>query len=168
MKEILSSIFFLTIAVVFLWGWNHWQEVSQDKQNNKPSIGALEAGVPIAAVEAVVKDIPQKVEEKKPDTSSSDALKATLDIKVLNGGAAKGSAVKVQDFLKKNGYVKTQAGSATGNYSSTVVYYLGSHEADATAVQQLLVKDYPSVSVKIATSSTAENGSAPVVVMLGK
>jgi hypothetical protein len=76
--------------------------------------------------------------------------------------------VKVQDFLKKNGYAKVTAGSAKGNYTGTVVYYLGSNEAAATTVQQLLKADYPSVQVKLASSSSAENGSAPVVVMLGK
>lgn len=168
MKEVLSSIFFLGAVVVLLWGWNHWQETARDKQNDRPSIGTLEAGAPIAVTEPALEEAPQQDEEKKPDTAGNDALKATLAVKVLNSGAAKGSAVKVQDFLKKNGYAKTQSGSAVGNYTGTVVYYLGSNEMNATAIQQLLVKDYPNVSVKIASSSTAENGSAPVVVMLGK
>ena len=168
MKEVLSSILFLAIAGGLLWGWDSWQKRSEEARGEAPSIGALATvkTIPVAAAEDVASEISAPTEEKKPNASEAD--KGTLDVKVLNGGAAKGSAVKVQDFLKKAGYAKTKSSSSIGDYTGTTVYYLGSNESSATAIQQLLLKDYPKAEVKIATSSTAENGSAPVVVILGK
>lgn len=174
MKEILSSIFFLGVVGVSLWGFNHWQQISQETENTQPSIQNLStetADTKANEVLPIVSQTPQIVEKKQGDatmTATKDPLKESLEINVLNSGAVKGSAAKVQDFLKKNGYVKVNAGSAKGNYTGTVVYYLGSNEAAATAVQQLLKADYPTVQVKLAPSATVENGSAPVVVMLGK
>lgn len=171
MKEVFSTIFFLFVVAGLLWGWNHWQATIQGAKDTRPSIGALatESKSSVSESKDPVAEAPVSVvEEKKPVVSSNSTAKETLDVKVLNGGAAKGSAVKVQDLLKKSGYVKAQSGSSVGNYTGTTVYYLGSNEASATAIQQLLVKDYPSASVKMATSSSAENGSASIVVMLGK
>lgn len=168
MKEILSSIFFLAAAASLLWGFDRWQKGAKDARSDRPSIGALatEKIVPSADPAEIATTPTTTPADTKPASSVTAA--ETLDVKVLNGGAAKGSAVKVQDLLKKGGYVKTQATSATGDYTGTTVYYLGSNEANATAVQKLLLKDYPKAEVKIATSSSAENGSAPVVVILGK
>jgi hypothetical protein len=171
MKEILSSIFFLAVVGILLWGWIHFRDSSQNTRSSQPSIGSLPAGVSSVATDSVDQvAAPQPVEEKKPDplASNNNGSKDTLNVKVLNGGGLKGSAVKVQDFLKKNGYTAAQAGNATGNYTGTTVYYLGANESNANAIQQLLLKDYPNAQVKIATSSAVENGSASVVVMLGK
>lgn len=173
MKEALSSIFFLAAAGALLWGFDYWQKSDQSAQDDRPSIGALATAPPIAITEESDQSVdsseaPQSTEEKKPDSGITSELKSSLDVKVFNGGAPKGSAVKVQDFLKKNGYVKVQAISAVGDYTGTTVYYLGANEANATAIQQLLLADFPKTEVKLATSSTAENGSASVVVMLGK
>ncbi len=173
MKEVLSSVFFLVVAGGLIWGWNHGRQVVSENNDERPSIGALatETIVPVTAPPA-----PETVADtsgtetvapsEKSDTPNPAA--ATLDIKVLNAGAAKGSAVRVQDFLKQNGYAKATASSAVGDYSGTTVYYLGSNESNATAVANLLSKDYSGVTVKIASSSKAEDGSASVVVMLGK
>ena len=175
MKEIFSSIFFLAIAGASVWGWIHWKETKQVAQDQRPSIGAL-ATDPIASAPSKPQEVVTEpsaaedasAENKKPAEAVNDAVKSTLDVKVMNGGAARGSAVKVQDFLKKNGYTKARVGNAVGDYTGVTVYYLGSNEGNANSVKQALEKDYPNTLVKIATSSSAENGSAPVVVMLGK
>lgn len=177
MKEVLSSVFFLVVAGGLLWGWNHGRQVVSENNDERPSIGALatETIVPVAAPSAseTAADTSGTETETKTETSSEKSdtpnpAAATLDIKVLNAGAAKGSAARVQDFLKQNGYAKATASSAVGDYSGTTVYYLGSNESNATAVANLLSKDYSNVAVKIASSSKAEDGSASVVVMLGK
>ena len=171
MKEILSSIFFLGVVGASLWGFNHWQKISQEAQNTQPSIQGLStetADTKANEVLPIIAQTPQIVETKKDDAVAVDSAKESLEINVLNSGAVKGSAAKVQDFLKKSGYAKVNAGSAKGNYTGTVVYYLNSNDVAATAVQQLLKTDYPHVQIKLAPLSTTEDGSAPIVVMLGK
>ena len=172
MKEALSSIVFLAIAGAALWGWNQWQLKTQDAKETRPSIGDLASSTVSVPVETPSGDAAQAdaSSDTRQETTPVVAVPAPAEliVKVMNGGAAKGSAAKVQDFLKKNGYAKAEALSATGNYTGTTVYYSGSDASSATAVQKLLVKDYPTVQVKAATSSKAEDGSAPVVVMLGK
>jgi len=169
MKEVLSSIFFLVIAGGLLWGWNHWQKARTDASDTKPSVSMLSSeSIAIAPNPPATDDSVSS--SKVPDTQASPQTtpKETLDLKVYNSGAAKGSAAKVQTILKQNGYTKTAALSATGNYTGTVVYYTSDHQADATAVQQILLKDYPSASIKASSSPKTEDGSAEVVVMLGK
>ncbi|MDD5083976.1 MAG: LytR C-terminal domain-containing protein [Candidatus Moranbacteria bacterium] len=170
MKEVLSTIFFLAIAGSALWGWNRWQQTARDARNTQPSINALAMESSVSTPES--KEAPEEpapaTEEKKPEVASSGTPKETLNVKVLNGGAAKGNAGKVQDFLKKNGYNKVQIGNTIGDYTGVVVYYLDSNEASATAIQKLLVSDFPEAEVRAASASDKEGGSAPVVVILGK
>ncbi len=169
MKEALSSIFFLLIAGGLLWGWNHWQGVRRDADNKQPSINMLSSESIIIATNSPAAD-DSVASSEAPDTEVSPKTtpKESLDLKVYNSGAAKGSAAKVQTLLKQNGYAKTAALSATGNYTGTVVYYTGEHQADATAIQQVLLKEYPGVLVKASSSPKTEDGSAAIVVMLGK
>jgi hypothetical protein len=173
MKEVLSSIFFLALVGGLLWGWNYWRETNQNTKDTRASIGSLASDstfVTPKSQESIAPDttMTPKTDEKKQDVAPTDAIKAVLDVKVINGGAVKGSATKVQGILKQNGYVKTQAGNSLTDHTGVVVYYSGTNESIATAIQQLLVKDYPKTSVQASTSPKAENGSASVVVILGK
>ncbi len=170
MKEILSSIIFLILAGGLLWGWNHWQESRKNNSNTQPSINMLAQESPSDTMQDQSLESQGQVqtdEEKKPDTPTNVVPKETLNVKVLNGGAVKGSAGKVQDLLKKAGYTKTQVGNSIGDYTGVIVYYMDSFESSAKAIQQVLIKDYPSAHIQTA-SSVAETKSTSVVVILGK
>jgi hypothetical protein len=173
MKEVLSSIFFLVLVGGLLWGWNYWRETSQNTKDTRASIDSLVSDATLTiprSQESVEPDttVTPGADEKKQDVAPTDAIKAVLDVKVINGGAVKGSATKVQGILKQNGYAKAQAGNSLTDHTGVAVYYSGANEALATAIQQLLMKEYPKTSVQASTSPKAENGSASVVVILGK
>lgn len=173
MKEVLTSILFLILAGGLLWGWLHVRENRQEAVDTRPSISASplqitvpETPKPVAdALEASGAPVPSQT-ETKPSAPITPA--ASLDVKVMNGGGIKGSAGKVQTFLKGQGYTKTQVGNTVGDYTGVTVYFRDGKEADADAVKQLLLKDYPSAQTKVASSVKNEDGSADVVVILGK
>ena len=170
MKEIFTSIFFLAIAGGLLWGWLHLQDTAKQTDDTRPSIASATMNVPAVTVKSEEKTVEinkKKDEEVKPVVASTIASDK-LDIKVFNGGAPKGSAAKVQTFLKTAGYTKAEAVSAAGDYTGVTVYYRDGKMADAEAVKKALLKDYPTAQIKASTSPKSEDGSADVVVMLGK
>lgn len=171
MKEIVSSILFLAIAAGLLVGWNHFQKVALDKKDARPSIGALATDTSIVVSKtpvAVVDAVKDEVAEKKSEPTLPSVAKNALDVKVMNGGAPKGTAAKVADVLKKDGYAKVTTGSASGNYTGAVVYYTGANESSAKAISQVLLKEYPQITVQASASSTGETSVSSVVVMIGK
>lgn len=179
MKEVLYSMFFLVLAGLVLWGWNYWYGKQQALSDTRPSIATLSSEPiavsmnPVSVVKQESKNEKeeQSKEEKKVDAGDSGASnvhdKATLEINILNGGAVKGSAGKAQDLLKKNGYVKSEAATAKGDYTGTTLYYKDSFEKDAQEIQKILGSD-TSVTMKAAPTTTSELSSASVVVVLGK
>lgn len=177
MKEILSSIIFLAIAGGAIWGWSHWYGTVEENKDTRPSIGALATDTSVVAstsdesvnreeLETKESETPKAPEPAK--TLKTDPAREVLDVKVLNGGAAKGGAARVQEFLKKQGYAKAQTGNAVGNYTDVTIFYLGSNESNAQTIKELLLPDYAKIDVKLAISSKDESGSASVVVMMGK
>lgn len=180
MKEILSSIIFLAIAAGAIWGWSHWRGTVEENNDTRPSIGALATDTSVVSSTSDTSD--REESKSEPETKEPEALKVSepakilktdpareaLDVKVLNGGAVKGSAVRVQEFLKKQGYAKAQTGNAVGNYVDVTIFYLGSNESNAQMIKDLLLPDYPKIDVKLAISSKDESGGASVVVVMGK
>jgi hypothetical protein len=185
MKEIFASILFLAAVAGTLWGWNDWRVKQKDKQDTRPSIGTF-SSVPVAEF-SDQNPIPQeKRREPSSDaatqerteieihdsiattTVASDTSKDALEVKVMNGGAAKGTAGSVQELLKRSGYAKASASSATGDYAGVTVYYTGAHEAQATDIQRILLAKYPKAAVTSAVSGRVEESSATIVVMMGK
>lgn len=178
MKEVLSSIFFLALAGFLLWGWNTWYGAKKETLDTRPSIVSLSGEkdiVPIRTSPIVKQETKDAASaEKSQETPAQEIAstskmhpKDTLEINVLNGGAPKGSAAKAQDLLKKNGYLKSQAASAKGDYTGITLYFKEGFEQDAGEIQKLFAGD-ASVGVKSAPSATSELSSASVVVVLGK
>lgn len=99
----------------------------------------------------------------------SDTLKAT-SLRVLNGGAVKGTAGKLLTALNKAGLSKTSVGDADSDYIGTTVYYQAdSYKERAEEVVKILdsigTKD---AVTKKAESSTGETGNTPLVIITGK
>ena len=108
------------------------------------------------------------------DTTSSDAAPARPDapemivVKVLNGGAAGGSAGKIVAYLRQNGYLKAEAGNANGSNAGVVVYYAAGMEDESKALQLVLLKEYKGVEAKpVEEAKIPEAKTAPMVVVLG-
>jgi cytoskeletal protein RodZ len=99
----------------------------------------------------------------------SDTLKAT-SLRVLNGGAAKGTAGKLLTALNKTGLSKTSVGDADSDYTGTTVYYQAdAYKERAEEVVKLLESIGTKGAVtKKAESSTGETGNTPIVIITGK
>lgn len=101
-----------------------------------------------------------------PETASVD--KTAVEVKVLNGGGAKGSASTLTELLKKAGYTKATFGNATADHTGTTIY----HSTDATKAAELIkeevMKTYPKATLMPATAGDKDKTAASVVVILGK
>jgi hypothetical protein len=173
MKEALIAIVFIGLAVAGVRPWSDWRERRAEKDDGRPSIEAFSSSDPIAAEKPSADGASvqghSSPEPKASDPSGGPAVDpAALDLKVLNGGAAKGSAAKAQSVLKAAGYARAQTGNASGDYAGTTVYYLDGYRDAAEKVGQALSSGYPAVRVKQAASNKSEEGGASVVVVLGK
>lgn len=107
-----------------------------------------------------------KAEEKPPETPAIDKAKA--NIKVLNGGAAKGSASTYMETLKKAGYSAAVFGNSFGSYKGVTLYYATGKEKEAEAIKQDIVTTYPAVTVKAAPQGDKDAAAATFVVILGQ
>ena len=114
--------------------------------------------------------VDQTMEEKSTDENQpvAEVAPAALGVKVLNAGAAAGSAGRIKTLLAGQGYVKTEAGNGQGeNVIGATVYYKGEQfKKPAEALKEILAAGKIKAEVKEAL--TAEQQSADVVVILGK
>lgn len=153
-------------ALLGWWGYRGFQ--ANKEQAALPSISTLatkeEVKEPEEAKEETVS--PQKTDTVSPE----ELLKKTkaTDIKVLNGGAAKGSAGVAGEALKKDGYTKVSVGNTTGNYTGTIIYFATGLDQEAATLKTALQKTYPKAETKAALSDNKETTGAPLTVILGK
>jgi hypothetical protein len=174
MKEALVFVLFLGVVVGSLWFGVRWQEQKEEQSDTRPSIGTLQSAS-LEVSEAGASDGEAAAQEEKEGAQAETALiqpkpeeMAKLNIKAMNGGAAKGAAGKLQTFLKTAGYTQASVGNTVGDYTGVTVYYLEGFQASAEGVKQALVKEYPNAEIKPAPSDKVEQGSASVVVIVGK
>jgi cbb3-type cytochrome oxidase subunit 3 len=171
MKDVAGTLVFLIVVLAGVWFLPTWWRDRQAVKSNQPSITALRDEV-VQAVSAEADRVTQAVEEKSSEVITSVPVKTTdtakLSLKVLNGGAVKGSAGKAVQTLKSAGYALAVQGDAKGDYTGVTVYYREGSQADAEQVKQALIKDYPNATTQIVTDSKHETALTPVVVMLGK
>jgi hypothetical protein len=100
-------------------------------------------------------------------TGSADAAKK-LEISILNGGAAKGSAGILADFLKSEGYLKTDAGNTLKDYTGVTIYYAANLEKEAEAIKTSVAKKYPQVKILPADTNNKETSVSQITVIVGK
>lgn len=94
--------------------------------------------------------------------------KKKLEIKVLNGGTAKGIAGTYTEKLKKGGFIKATVGNSVGDYTGATIYFAKGQETGMTVLKETVQKDYPTVSVKEAESGNKDTIVAAIVLILGK
>jgi hypothetical protein len=155
-------------ALGFL-GWSGYQGYRLQKNVAAlPSIATLPKGEEPKTDVVVIPPEPTKPEEK-PTTSDETLKKAKgTEVKVLNGGAPKGSATTGADILKKDGFTKVTTGNTTLDYTGVTVYFAPDQGALATIVKDTLLKSYPKAVTKEALKDNKETSAAPLTVILGK
>lgn len=160
----------LTLGAVGLIGWSAYRGFRVTEERGAlPSIATLPAQE--AAGEKTSETVPvSESKEVVPVVSAEESLKKAraTDIKVLNGGAAKGSASVAADILKKDGCTKVTTGNTTSDYVGVTVYFLSAFEQEAGVVKNFLIKTYPKVTTKVAPKENKETTQASLVVILGK
>ncbi|MDP2838162.1 MAG: LytR C-terminal domain-containing protein [Candidatus Moranbacteria bacterium] len=145
-------------------GWHFTQE-----QTALPSIATLpiqpeEAPPQEAASDSVVAEQPLKAAGTEAIVKKAQGT----DIKVLNGGATKGSAGAVTEILKKAGYTKATFGNTVNNYTGAVVYFATGLDQEAGALKDALIKTYPKIETRPALPTNKETTRTPLMVILGK
>ena len=166
------GITLVLVAIVGGMAWGGYRGFRLNKEQTAlPSIGSLSTMA--EQEEEPVKEDPQSVpQEQTVPAATVDQAVVTkakgTDIKVLNGGAAKGSATTAAEVLKKEGYTKVATGNTVKDYVGVVVYYAAGLEKEAGVVKTALIKAYPKVEVKAALKDNTETSQAVITVILGK
>ena len=102
----------------------------------------------------------EDVSEEKPTSAPTPTPtiaieKISLPVKILNGGAEKGTAGRFVKVLAENGFINTQAANADSyDYQDAIVRYRKQNKKEADKITELLMKDYQTIQQdEIATSS---------------
>lgn len=159
----------LTLGAVGLIGWSAYRGFRMTEERGAlPSIAALPAQE--AMPEKISEETVTEPKETVSVISAEESLKKArgTDIKVLNGGAAKGSASVAAELLKKDGFTKVTTGNTTSDYVGVTVYFGSSVESEAEAVKNFLIKTYPKAEKKATPKDNKETTQASIVVVLGK
>lgn len=166
-----AGMLLFVIVSVFGVGWiayTKWQ--SERIAKSHPSItvlsGQSKQEKSVAPVEPTKTTDSTKAVE--PPVNDSAAAVKKLEITVLNGGGAKGSAGLLADFLKKEGYSKTDSGNTIKDYEGVVIYYAAQLEKEAAMVKGSVVKKYPQAKVLPADVKNKETAVSQVTIILGK
>ncbi len=163
---------FLVMSILGAVGWGAYRGIEfNQKQTALPSISGLPretapaeevpAQVNVVAESPTITDTsaPQEVDRKKAQA---------LAIKVLNGGAAKGSAGVLVEFLKKSAFTQVTAGNTLNDYAGTTIYYAPQLEKEAGFVRDVMLKTYPKTEIQPSIKSNSETSQAPLTIIVGK
>lgn len=150
------------------FGYRLWREAQVERST--PSIqelGEKAMAEPVAETPAPTSiPTPSPAPSETPAPSAADL--ATLEVKVLNGGAVKGSAGTLVDILKKAGYTKAAFGNTVADHKGTVIYYGATSQGAAETLKVTIAKTYPAVTLEPAKAGDKDATAAAVVVILGK
>ena len=156
-------------------GWVVYSQWKNERvAENRPSIAVLLDEVKEDAVNAEMAQTASSTETKvaeAADTKKDEDVSASakkLEISVLNGGSPKGSAGVLAELLKKEGYLKTDAGSTLKDYTGVTVYYATTLEKEAEAIKTSVLKKYPKAAILPADKTNKETSVSQITIILGK
>ena len=176
MKEIFGIVVFCSLSLAAVWYGPGWWRSHRESQVTTPSIVALQS-VPSQSGQGSVEaastseSTPPTNKDAQSGTASTPAPtveKAKVQVKVLNGGAAPGSAGKTVKTLQAAGFLLAKGGDSKGDYLGVSIFYLEGRQAEANAVKAALGDNLALVKFEVAKDPKQETGSASVVVVLGK
>lgn len=140
-----------------------WEKLKPPRLENKISIEKLPA------------EIPRQPEAEKQETAAEEeeAIEqekfnpAELDVKVLNAGAAGGSATKTKELLEAEGYAKTQADNARmSGYAGVAIHYKTEMKEPAQEIKEILSATYKVIETKEGLNEKEISGD--IVIILGR
>jgi Na+-transporting methylmalonyl-CoA/oxaloacetate decarboxylase gamma subunit len=168
--------FMILFVVASIGGIGHiayqrWQ--NEREAESRSSIVELFNGANEETNNVVPTEVTTPLDDKTPDeTVKSDgadmAAAKKMEITVLNGGTAKGGAGVLADFLKKEGYLKTDMGNALKDYVGVTIYYAADLEKLAEVIRKSVVKKYSQVKILPADKTNKETLVSQVTIILGK
>lgn len=166
---VLSLLLLMLAATFGFFGYRLWRTAQVERA--APSIQEL--GEKPISVQASPETPSEPVTQPTPSPSAPTPSAptpdlATLEVKVLNGGAPKGSAGTLVDLLKKAGYAKANFGNSTTDHQGTVLYYAAASQAAAETLKPLIAKTYPAVTLTPAPANDKDATAAAIVIVLGK
>lgn len=171
MVILVFCLLLLILAGTFgYFGYRLWQ--SSQTERSTPSIQELGEIAKEEGLATPSEPTPESAPSAAtPAPSSSEPTlpdKATLEVKVLNGGGARGSAGTLTDLLKKAGYTKAAFGNTVADYTGQTIYYGADGLKAAEALKEEVVKTYPKVTLAPAKTGDKDSTAALLVVILGK
>lgn len=166
-----ACMLLFVVASIGAVGWvtyRGWQ--SERAAKSQPSITVLSKQVGEEKNTVSEESAPASADTPAPKASVDESAAAAkkLEISILNGGAAKGSAGILVDFLKKEGYSKIVSGNTINNYTGIVIYYASGLEKEVAMVKESVAKKYPQVKTLPADAKNKETSVAQVTIILGK
>lgn len=169
-----AAMIVFVVASIGGIGWtaySHWKKVRTN--GNNPSItGILKKIEQENGDAAFTEASASENEAANPtvQTANEETISAAkkLEVSVLNGGATKGSAGQLADFLKKEGYLKTDMGNTLKDYTGAAIYYTVGLEKEAEVIKESVAKKYPQAKILPADSKNKETSVSQVTVILGK
>ena len=168
---VLCLLLAILVGTFGYFGYRLWKSAQVERAI--PSIQELgEKQVTVSSDESSVNLKPETPAQPTPEsTTTSNAQSvdlASVEVKVLNGGAARGSAGTMVDILKKAGYAKAAFGNTVADYTGTKIFYGAQSQLAAEKVKELVAKTYPGVVLAPAEANDKDATAATVVVILGK
>lgn len=161
----------ITLGVIGAFGYFGYRLWQQDKVEERiPSI----ASIPHEAAPAPEPKPPTTPAPVSPAPAPSPAPtpptidRKQLSVRVLNGGAVKGSAGVLADKLKQAGFVKATFTSAAASYQGVTIYFAKGKEAEAADLKTEVAKTYPNATVAPAVPGGRDSTAADLVVILGQ
>lgn len=148
-------------------GYRYYQQYKAEQA--APSIESL----PKAEVEVADSQTPTEIPpaQNDPTTQPNDETMKqakAIAIKVLNGGAAKGSAGTVAAVLQKEGFTSVSVGNTLADFTGVTVYFASGLESAAGVVRTVLMSSYPKAEIKPVVTTNKETTAAPLTIILGK
>lgn len=163
-----SKIFWIILAVILILiaALDIAGIFNRKNHTSGPSISSMASGNSSNANSPAGEKNPTDSQGTKPASPAKD--KTTLEVRVLNEGAAPGSAAKIKKILDTAGYnqVAAQNGENVGATAIAVFYSDSSQKEAASEIKGILEKNNLSVDVK--TAGTPEEQSADVVIVAGQ
>lgn len=170
MVIVVFCILLLVLAGTFgYFGYRLWQ--SSQTERMTPSIQELGEVAVLPSPETPASEPASATPPASPASSTPESTlpdKATLEVKVMNGGGIKGSAGTLTDLLKKAGYTKATFGNTVADYTGQTIYYGADSLKSAEVLKEEVVKTYPKVTLAPAKAGDKDMTAATLVVILGK
>ena len=163
-------IFLIVFSIIILAagsGFWLWQKLKPPSLEKKISIQNLSQDAGSSEDAALEAENKAKEEEKAALQETKTVKTGDIDIKVLNGGAAAGSAGIVKGILASKDYVKVDTQNAKAiSYKGVTVYYLPELKNEAEAIKELLSAKYKNIEIKEGINEKEIKGD--IVIIMGK